>query len=170
MARPAMEHHALCVPEVLESILLLLPAKDLLFAKRVCKHWANLIDRSSRLQEVLFFRAQTRQWAIIPARVRHGQVRDLTPFAEPEDLMYTFTAKAELSSGNDFKWNSFLFDAQKIRSPSRHTLTWTEEMMREGAPAQAMYFTQPPIPLRLDYFRFVGAECFDGKLKDKWPA
>ena len=52
-ARSAVDR-TLNIHELLEEILLALPAKDILFVKRVCKNWNEMIEGSSRLQEALY--------------------------------------------------------------------------------------------------------------------
>ncbi|USW53652.1 Putative F-box domain-containing protein [Septoria linicola] len=49
------------VAELLESILQELDPRDLLFAQRVCKEWQTAIASSSKLQQLLFFRASSEQ-------------------------------------------------------------------------------------------------------------
>jgi hypothetical protein len=46
---------ALYIQELLESVLLALPVKDLLLAQRVCKHFQSTIKNSITLQRALFF-------------------------------------------------------------------------------------------------------------------
>ncbi|KAK3684611.1 hypothetical protein LTR37_020111 [Vermiconidia calcicola] len=50
---------ALKTIELVEAILSQLPMRDLLLAQRVCKHWKEVIDASSKLQKALFFQPAT---------------------------------------------------------------------------------------------------------------
>ncbi|KAK2734171.1 hypothetical protein FQN55_002912 [Onygenales sp. PD_40] len=50
-----MASKALSVIEILETILLHLPTKDLLLSQRVCRKWKNVIFGSIKLQQELFF-------------------------------------------------------------------------------------------------------------------
>ncbi|KAK3617181.1 hypothetical protein LTR56_025461 [Elasticomyces elasticus] len=43
-------------PELLETILVNLPTRDLLFASRICKTWKSTIDSSPRIQRALFLK------------------------------------------------------------------------------------------------------------------
>ena len=49
-------NEVLALPELLEWILLKLPAKEILLAKRVSRTWRNLIKSSPKLQQVLSIR------------------------------------------------------------------------------------------------------------------
>ncbi|KAK3632723.1 hypothetical protein LTR56_016193 [Elasticomyces elasticus] len=50
-----MATQVLALPELLETILLGLPIKDLLFAQKVCKTWMEVTEGSARIQKALFF-------------------------------------------------------------------------------------------------------------------
>ncbi|KAK5714269.1 hypothetical protein LTR17_017275 [Elasticomyces elasticus] len=47
-------------PELLEAVLLSLPARDLLFAQKVCKAWKKATESSPSIQRALFFRPGTK--------------------------------------------------------------------------------------------------------------
>ena len=51
------------IPELLESILLLLPTADILISQRVAKTWKTTIDGSKRLRQALFIEAVPPQTA-----------------------------------------------------------------------------------------------------------
>ncbi|KAK4967953.1 hypothetical protein LTR42_010281 [Elasticomyces elasticus] len=48
------------LPELLEAVLMRLPARDLLFAQKVCKAWEKAMDSSPSIQRALFFRPGTK--------------------------------------------------------------------------------------------------------------
>lgn len=54
-----MASKVVAVTELLESILVELPMKDLLFAQKICKHWKAVIDTSDKLQKALFLKPGT---------------------------------------------------------------------------------------------------------------
>ena len=62
--------------ELVESILMLLPLRDLLRVQAVCKHWNGVIGSSSSIQEVLFLRPAKPEtaWLVditnLPAQMR----------------------------------------------------------------------------------------------------
>ncbi|KAK5732323.1 hypothetical protein LTR17_010637 [Elasticomyces elasticus] len=51
-----MTAQVLALPELLETILLGLPIKDLLFAQKVCKTWKQIMGESTSIQRALFFK------------------------------------------------------------------------------------------------------------------
>ncbi|KAK5703592.1 hypothetical protein LTR17_021961 [Elasticomyces elasticus] len=53
----ASYHHMFDVPELLESVLLYLPLRDILFSQRVCRLWQESFTQSSKIQRVLFLRS-----------------------------------------------------------------------------------------------------------------
>ena len=48
----------LSIPELLEAVLLQLPAKDVLLAQRVSKRWQDVIKDSVQVQQALFLKAR----------------------------------------------------------------------------------------------------------------
>jgi hypothetical protein len=72
--------------ELLESVLLELPTIDLLFAQGVCKRWKQVIERSRRLQQALFFKSTTKHpvnWCCI-----NLERRDLNICINPRQKVY----------------------------------------------------------------------------------
>lgn len=49
-------HAVLCIPELLETILIYLPMRDLISSNRVSKRFRDTIDHSPRIQRALFFK------------------------------------------------------------------------------------------------------------------
>lgn len=71
---PTASPHALQIVEVLEQILVSLPARDLLLAQRVSQHWRATITTSPHLQRALFLKpaalAAAKPGALAPEDVR----------------------------------------------------------------------------------------------------
>lgn len=80
------------IPELLESILLLLPTEDLLISQRVSRTWKTTIDGSKRLRQALFVEAIPPQTAWI-ARP-HSEDGEVLPEEQPDSFKvdkYTVT-------------------------------------------------------------------------------
>jgi hypothetical protein len=75
------QESVLALPELLESILLHLPLKDLLFAQKVSRQWQTVIATSPPIQQALFF---------APGQVKDAAVDATTIQAEdfPEDCAF----------------------------------------------------------------------------------
>jgi len=156
MASPT-EHQVLCTNELLEAILVHLPAQELLFAQRVCRRWRALVQRSIHLREVLFLHPRCEP-TTLPREMPWRMVRDVTPFTDPEDFVYGFSPKCVLTNdGGPVVWNPVLFGPHDESGVVVLTLSLTQAMVREDASTHGMHFTQPPVPLECQSMHYRGA-------------
>ncbi|KAK5726749.1 hypothetical protein LTR15_002637 [Elasticomyces elasticus] len=85
------------LPELLETILVNLPTRDLLFASRICKTWKSTIDSSPRIQRALFLKPGAVNPLLIAANERnpcwHMHRSLWTPTALTESCMRMFTTQ-----------------------------------------------------------------------------
>ncbi|KAF7187798.1 hypothetical protein HII31_10698 [Pseudocercospora fuligena] len=73
--------------ELLESILKLLPMRDLLLDQRVCTHWRDAIKQSPELQQNLFFqpREATAHWLYTGNETEHMITQIAKDYASGQD-------------------------------------------------------------------------------------
>ncbi|KAK4898591.1 hypothetical protein LTR27_003763 [Elasticomyces elasticus] len=119
------------LPELLETILVNLPTRDLLFASRICKTWKSMVDLSPRIQRALF--------------LKPGNIEDV----DRTSIRYDYRDHTHASK-QSVAVNPLLIAADG-RNPCWHmhrslwmTTALTGSCMR-------MFITQPPTPTRARY-------------------
>jgi hypothetical protein len=152
------------VAELLESILQELDPRDLLFAQRVCKEWQTAIASSSKLQQLLFFRASSEQVLTYSYVPKHMCVRPdvewidrvtkekATPTRNPL-LEPLFKTLGELShvpfkdrlsaawSRPDASWRRMLVAQPQIKGILR--LSWPGVVQKQSKPEFEPYLDGP---------------------------
>ncbi|KAK3648587.1 hypothetical protein LTR56_007413 [Elasticomyces elasticus] len=126
----AAAQQVLNLSELLETILLGLPTRDLLFSQKVCKTWKAMIEECSNIQKALF---------LLP-----GEASDIS--IGPE---YNRTANYQ----GGFKGsapNSLLVDCATTWSP---VFFFKQRVVQHGARGSSarMLLTQPPRPAEVTY-------------------
>ncbi|KAK3636507.1 hypothetical protein LTR56_014133 [Elasticomyces elasticus] len=119
------QEQALGLAELLETILLQLPPRNLLFAQKVCKDWKQAMEASPSIQKALFF---------IP-----GTKHDVHPACN--------TALEHILARETFATNPFLMSHGYFneRPPYKsHRLRYDLLPIREEASCLRMFLTQPP--------------------------
>lgn len=85
-------------------------------------------------------------------------LRDVTPFAEPQDFVYSFSLRFKITQhGGPVVWDLLLFGAHDKSQVVVLRLSPTKQMDREDVSTHEMYFTQPSIPLKCQNLHFSGA-------------
>ncbi|RAK75297.1 F-box protein [Aspergillus fijiensis CBS 313.89] len=116
------------IPELLEMILLHFNMRELLLSSRVCRHWYNVIQQSSRIQRALFFRPSLPRAAIGEPGLKNPLVRD-----QIWDEFFVRVLDSRRRPGNE------RHHLPKMRSRKRE-----EAYLRPEASWRRMLLHQPP--------------------------
>ncbi|KAK3623229.1 hypothetical protein LTR56_021709 [Elasticomyces elasticus] len=133
-------------PKLLESILLNLPMRDLLFALKVCKKFKQVIDTSRNIQQALFF---------IPAS--YAAMRD-RPEADIDGLTCRVWRKTVLR-------NPLVAGTNKSSPWVRNAcIQFDRALLDVGSKASClrMYLSQPPVEVACDGGSFFFPSFDDG--------
>ncbi|KAK2808601.1 hypothetical protein FQN50_004633 [Emmonsiellopsis sp. PD_5] len=140
-----MASEALNVIEVLETILLCLPTKDLLLSQRVCKKWKDVIFGSIKLQQELF---------VYPIEPRPFTSRSDSPQTGKE-LGGQYRVNALLCDIVFENWEIFYHDKIGHLTMSCNLRNASSEMEKatgnNSASWQRMYLSQPPATVVICY-------------------
>ncbi|KAK5708067.1 hypothetical protein LTR97_000607 [Elasticomyces elasticus] len=144
-------NNVLNLPELLEVILLHLPARDLLFAQKVCKTWKLTVDTTLSIQKALFF---------APGTVKDIAYISPTHIPMPKWLATPESARRELSYSDRLaaqECQSFISFAEREGYALNPLLTGCNGLnvvdfrdnpwYRDADPAGSwsrMFVTQPP--------------------------
>ncbi|KAK5726953.1 hypothetical protein LTR15_002844 [Elasticomyces elasticus] len=128
-------NNVLNLPELLEVILLHLPARDLLFAQKVCKTWKLTVDTTLSIQKALFF---------APGTVKDIAYISPTHIPMPKWLATPESARRELSYSDRLaaqECQSFISFAEREGYALNPLLTGDADPAGSWS---RMFVTQPP--------------------------
>jgi len=133
----AATQQVLGISELLESLLIALPTRDLLFAQKVSKSWKHAIDTSPAIQTALFFAPGDA--ADVSTNINHlAFPRDPAKERAPNPLLFA----GKLSDNFDFLIRPRLLNNEALTAPA----TSCARMLFSQPPCKliARFSTEPP--------------------------
>ena len=150
------------IPELLQSILILLPLRSLLLSQRVCRTFKLLIDSSPSLQRALYFRPAPS--ASFRRQERNHLLAEVfAPWFPSTTRPVTGMRRRDLRNPD---WNSSNRPGTHTERQDLRNLDWNssdekrEAYMRSGASWRRMLVAQPPLR-KLAVYRGVHAKLDD---------
>lgn len=136
----------LCQPELLESILLHLPLRDLLHSQRVCQGLKKLVETNAKLQQALFFQGERQP---SESNLNKNIESDAsTPRPNPLLQKYFHTWFEE----SDRPGSSWLHNGFYDRLPWGQSKRQRDTFARSEATWRKMFTAQPPT-LSIEVFK-----------------